>query len=188
MPPALGGRSLSCRRLAGQKSASAEDRGGRGDPGPDAGFEVAPDARGDRVGAAVALEALEVEAERFGPLPEVRIVEMALVGVDRVDHLEESALGAGRLGGGMQRRRAGALAGKREVAERQPDRTGGDLDPFGGAMRTPEVGVEDRLLALAANVIAGAEGRDRGAGQVRQAPSASKITLAPGASPGLGDS
>jgi hypothetical protein len=97
-------------------------------------------------------------------------------------------LRTGGLGGGMQRRGPGALAGKREVAEHQPGRAGGDPGPIRGAMRAAEVGVDDQLRPLAANVIVGAEWRDRGAGQVSQAPSASKITLAPGASPGLGDS
>ena len=51
------------------------------------------------------------------PLPEVRVVDVAAVGVERVDELEEGALAAGGLGRGVQRRRARVLAGDREVAE-----------------------------------------------------------------------
>jgi len=82
--------------------ARLEDRGRAGDAGADAGLEVAADARGDRIGAAVGLEALELELESLGALPEVRIVDVAAVPVERVDHLEEAALQAGGLGGGVQ--------------------------------------------------------------------------------------
>ena len=68
-------------------------------------LEVAPHPRGDRVGAPVALEALEVEAEALDPLPQVRVVDVALVGVDRVAHLPEAALRAR-----PPRRRRGAPA------------------------------------------------------------------------------
>ena len=78
----------------------------------DAGLEVATDALGDRGGAAIGLEALEVELEPLGALPEVGVVDPAAVGVDRVDHLEESALEPGRLGRRVQGGRARALAGQ----------------------------------------------------------------------------
>ena len=86
------------------------------------GLEVAADPRGDLGRAAVGLEALEVEPERLDPLPEMRVVDPAAVGVERVDHLEEAALQPGRLGGGVQGRRARVLAGDREVAEDDPRR------------------------------------------------------------------
>lgn len=72
--------------------ALLEDGGGAGDAGPDAGLEVAPHACGNRLGAAIGLEAVEIEAEALGPLPEVRVVDVAAVGVERVDHLEEAPL------------------------------------------------------------------------------------------------
>src|SRR5262245_57848940 len=49
----------------------------------DAGLEVAPHPGGNRVGTAVGLEALEVEAQMPDPLPEVGIVDVAAVFVER---------------------------------------------------------------------------------------------------------
>jgi hypothetical protein len=73
-----------------------------GDTGANARLEVAPDARFHGRGPAVGLEALEVEVEALGPPPEVRVVDVAAVGVERVDHLEEASLDTGSLGGGVQ--------------------------------------------------------------------------------------
>ena len=95
-------RSLS-QRVTGRRSRSrppstaavANERRGPGDPGRGSRTRSrAAPARRPRVGAAVGLEALEVEPEALGPLPEMRVVDLAAVGVDRVDHLEERALAA----------------------------------------------------------------------------------------------
>jgi len=108
-------RSLSPREYTGsprsfsllggakeQGAASIEDRGRAGDAGADAGLEVAAHTGLRGGGAAVGLEAVEVEPEALGALPEVRIVDVASVLVERIDQLEEAALQAGGLGGGMQ--------------------------------------------------------------------------------------
>ena len=54
--------------------------------------DVAPDALGGLGAAAVALEAVEVDAERLAARPQVRVLEAALVGVQRVGELPEPAL------------------------------------------------------------------------------------------------
>lgn len=81
--------------------ARLEDRGGGGDAGADAGFEVAADPLGDGAGATVGLEAVEIEPEVFGTLPEVRIIDVGAIRIQRVDHLEEAPLQARGLGGRM---------------------------------------------------------------------------------------
>ncbi len=168
--------------------ARLEDRRGAGDAGADAGLEVAADANGDCVGAAVGLEAVEVESEALGALPKVRIIDVAAVVVERVDHLEEAPLQARGLGGGVQGRRARVLAGNREVTEDDRRLALADLQPGGGTVRTAEVGVDDQLRSTAATMIVRSGRRDRGAGQLGRQESASKIRLAPGISSGVGDS
>ena len=160
-----------------------------GDAGANSGLEVAAHPGGDRVGATVGLEALEVEPEPLDPLPEVRVVDVAAVGVERVDQLEEATLQPRRLGRGVQRRRARVLAGDGEVAEDDRRPAPSDLGPGGGAVRAAEVGVDDQLGPLPPAVILRPSRRDRGAGQFGgQLASASKIRLAPGISSGVGDS
>lgn len=112
---------------------------------------------------------------------------MATVAVERVDHLEEAPLETGRLGGGVERRRARVLAGDREMSENEPARLFLQALPDTGAAGTAEVGVDDQaLLPIAADVILRLDGWDRGAGEiVAQEARASKMTLAPGISPGL---
>ena len=69
-----------------------------GSPSPRLGSrsEVALDPGRDLDRAAVALEAVEVEPEPLGPLPEVRVVDAAAVGEQRVPELPERVLGLGR--------------------------------------------------------------------------------------------
>ena len=143
-----------------------------------------------------ALEALEVEAERSRALPQVRVVDVALVGVDRVDHLQNApALERGGLGRGVQRRRARVLAGEREMADaraaagasrirsqaarsagrRGRDRRSPPAPRRGRGRRAPD----RRTAALVSSRIASAS---------PSAASASKIRLAPGISSGVGDS
>lgn len=78
--------------------ARLEDRGGGGDASADAGFEIAADTLGNGGGAAIGLKAVEIEAEALGALPEVRVVDVTPIVIQRVDHLEEASLQAGRLG------------------------------------------------------------------------------------------
>src|SRR5829696_5744961 len=96
------------------------------------------------------------------------VVDATTVGVERADHLEEAPLSAGRLGGGMERRRTRVLAGHGEVAEDETARLLPQASPGPGATGATEVGVDDQpLLPLSAGVIARPDGRDRGAAQVR---------------------
>src|SRR4029450_8976494 len=60
-----------------------------GHAGPDAADEVALDPLPDGVRAAVGVEALQIEPEAPGALPEVRIVHPPPVAVERVAHLPE---------------------------------------------------------------------------------------------------
>src|SRR6187399_1313055 len=96
--------SLLCRAKEQRSERSAEDRGGASDARANAGLEVAANTYRDRIGAAVELKAIEIEAEALGSLPQVRVVDVATVAVERVDHLEEAALQARGLGGGVQGR------------------------------------------------------------------------------------
>ena len=58
-----------------------------------------PDSKSRRTRAATASERRSASKRSrsrpsaLGPLPEVRVVDLAAVGVERVDHLEEAALG-----------------------------------------------------------------------------------------------
>ena len=74
-------------------------------------------AGGDGRRAAVGLEPLEVEPELLGAPPQMGVVDVPAIGVERGDHLEEIALGAGRLGRRVQGGRAGSLGGEREMAK-----------------------------------------------------------------------
>jgi hypothetical protein len=169
-------------------AASAEDRGGAGDAGADAGLEVTADTCRNRFGAAIGLEAVEIEVEALGPLPKVRVIDVAAVLVERIDHLEEAPLLPGGLGGGVQSRRARVLAGDREVAEDDYRLASADLEPSRGAVGAAEVGVDDQLRALTAAMVLRSDRGNRSAGQLGRQESASKIRLAPGISSGVGDS
>jgi len=63
-------------------------------PGTDAGAEVPADSRADRFGAPVGVERRGVEPEPLGARPQVRVVETALVGEQRVVHRPEGTLAA----------------------------------------------------------------------------------------------
>src|SRR2546423_10011793 len=79
---------------AGVRATVHEQSRGRGDTGPHPRAEVAVDAVGDGLRAPVRLETLEVQAQVADPRPEVRIVEPALVRVQRVVELPVGALQA----------------------------------------------------------------------------------------------
>ena len=86
-------------------------------PGGERGARVLAHAGGRRIGAAIAVEALEIEPEIARMLPQMRVVEPALVGVQQVDEGPERALGGGGLGGAGDGDRALGLGAQREVAE-----------------------------------------------------------------------
>ena len=174
-------RSATARAVAssssaiGPAAAHGEGRRRTGHPGADPALEVAADPLGDLVRAPVALEALEVEAEPSRPLPEVRIVDSAAVGEQRVPDRPEApssdcsatrprppraapARGVACWRPGSGGRRAAAAASR-------------SADPGGRAVRAGEVEVEDRLGPVAADVVVGPIGGDRGAGQIAGRPS-----------------
>jgi hypothetical protein len=158
--------------LAGRDGPAVAEVGRcAGHSGPDPALEVTPYPLGDRLGAPVGFEAGEVEPKRLGAPPQVRIVLMPVIGVDRVDHLPEGvlSLAGGRLRRRVQRRRARALGGDRKVAKAEPDRLGAKPRPGSGAVRTGEIEVGDRLRALADDMVVLADRRNVGAGQLRQA-------------------
>ena len=100
-------RSLTGGMLQGhvQWLSVAKGRRGSGDAGPDPAREVALNPLCDRIAPAIPIEAGEVEAELLGAPPEVRIVLVALIGVERVDHRPEGVrtLQGRRLGGCVER-------------------------------------------------------------------------------------
>src|SRR4051794_32127780 len=73
-------------RAPGVALAAREQGRGRGHAGPHPGPEVGPDAALDGRGAAVGVEAGDVQPEAFGTLPQVRVLEAPLVGEQRVMH------------------------------------------------------------------------------------------------------
>src|SRR5215218_10549694 len=158
---------------SGSGGGKTEDAGRRGDPGPDARFEIAAHTRLHLRRAPRGLERVETEAQLLDPLPEVRVVDAAAVAVERVDHLEEAPLPAGSLGGRVQSRRAGVLAGNREVAEDEQAGPVAQVRPLGGAARAAEVGVDEAPLPLAVDVVLRSDRRGLGARQAIHAPSLS---------------
>src|SRR5439155_8460004 len=164
-------------------AAFAEQRGRRHHTGPDSGTEVRLDPLPDRVGAAISLEAIEVEAELPGALPQVRIVEPALVGEQRVVHLPEAVLERRGLGGAREHLAARVLRHDREVAEDLPHRALAQLRLDLRAVRALVVAVDDHERALAPHVVAVTHGWDAGAAELGQAAlcaaNASKIRFAP---------
>src|SRR4051794_32576989 len=127
--------------------------------------DVALDALGDRVPAAVGLEAVKVDAERLAAGPQVRVLEASLVAVQRVRELPEATLVGGSLRRVREREGARVLRLQREVAIGDAD--GRVLQPQVGD-RTPrarEVAVEqdERGVAGAADVVVRARAGDLGA-------------------------
>src|SRR3954454_12764949 len=96
-------------------SVYREERWSRRCPRAQRVLDVALDAGGDGSGAPVALEAVQVEAERLAAGPQVGVVEPALIGVDRVEEGPERALRGDRLGGVGQRDRSRVAGLEREV-------------------------------------------------------------------------
>src|SRR5665213_582892 len=118
--------------------------------------------------AAVSLEAVEVEAERLGVLPQIGVVGVPRVLEQRVVELPEAALRAGGLRGGGQRHRARMLGGDREVAEGESDRRLAQALMRERAARAGEIRVDhqQRPVGLAAYVIGGLKRRRGCAAQV----------------------
>ena len=166
----------------------------RRDAGADARAEVLRDPRDDVIGAPIGLEAVEVDAEVTAALPQVRRVQVPLVGEQRVVHLPKPALKRRRLGSACQYLGARVLRDDREVAEDAPDRQVREQAVRLGAVGALVVAVlDDDDVSLAADVVIRARRRYGGAaeGPAQAAAaccsSASKIRFAPGISSGVGD-
>src|SRR3954451_13614041 len=131
-------------------------------------MDVALDALRDRVTAAIALEPVEVDAERLAAGPEVRVLEAALVTVEGVGELPELVLARGRLGGMGERDGARVLGPEREVAVGDSDGRLRELQVGDRALRAGEVAVEEdeRGVVRAADVVVRARAGDVGAAQV----------------------
>ncbi len=123
---------------------------------------------GDGVVAAVGVEARDVESEPLRARPQVRILEPALVGEQRLVHLPEGALPARRLGRAGRRERARMGAADGEVAEHDAQRQVAQAQLEGGAERALVVAVDDhqRPGVRAADVLPGPDGRERRGGQI----------------------
>jgi hypothetical protein len=106
-------------------------------------LEVAPDPSLYVLRAPISLELLQIQPQALDPLPEVRVIDPAAVGIEGVSHLEETTLPGGRLSGSVQHRRAWVLAGERKVAEDEPPRLLLQAPPNAGAARAAEIGVDD---------------------------------------------
>ena len=153
-------RSLSRAMLQGAQrcesgcAARSEARSRRrtrrrpGDAGADPALEVAPHALGDRLRAAIGARSARGRARaRVAPLPQVRVVDCARIGVDRVDHLPEGVLAAAARPPRRRRAapaRAGACARPGSGGRRAAARSCADLRPGGRAVRAAEVGVDDQ--------------------------------------------
>ena len=66
--------------VVAKRRPACEARRGADHAGADSALEVAPDPLPHRIGAAIPIEAGDVEAEGLRPLPEVRIVRVRPVG------------------------------------------------------------------------------------------------------------
>ena len=158
--------------------------------GAHAAAEVGGDPLLDRLRAPVGVEARDVEPEALGALPQVRVLEAALVGEQRVVHRPERALRRRRLGRrGGRRGRAGGSRGRGSGGRRRAAaaRAGAPRAPRRTGTRSPR---RRRPAALPP-----APGRDRRGRRAAAVPSraplrpaaassASKIRFAPGRSPG----
>ena len=136
------------------------------------------------VGAAVGVEALDVEPERLGARPQVRVLEPALVGEQRVVHRPERALQGGRLGRTGRRPGARVRGAHRELPETQTDVQRAQARVERRAVRALVVAVDDDQAPAPPHVVGVADRRQRGGAEVAQ-DSASKIRLAPGSTPGF---
>src|SRR5690349_21748178 len=92
----VGSASSWSRSAPTSCSSKPEQRRSLHDAGCDPGAEVTLDARRHGLRAAVGLKPLQVEAEGADALPEVRVVEVALVAEQRVVHLPKAPLQRGR--------------------------------------------------------------------------------------------
>ena len=114
----------SPRSAARAAATRLDEQRGRGSPRADPGAKVALHPLGDRLRAAVGLEAVEVEPQALRPLPQVGVVEVGLVLEQRVVHLPEAPLQGRRLGGVGQDAGPRVLGLDREVAEDPRDSAG----------------------------------------------------------------
>jgi hypothetical protein len=126
---------------------------------------------GHRVGPPVGVQPLDVEPQRGRARPQVRIVDAALVVVDRVVERPERVLRRGRFGRQRGGDRARVLRLQREVAERRAHRRRLQPQARDGAVRAREVRVDDdeRAVLRTAHVIVGTQRGRRCAVQVAHA-------------------
>src|SRR5262245_60711290 len=148
-------REETCARNPRETGAVNELGWRRRHAGPAATAQIGLDSLRQLGGAPVGLEALEVEPESPGPLPEMWVVEMALVLQQRVVHLPEAVLRGRRLRGRGEHPRARVLRCHREVPEDARDRQLLQDQVCLGAVRALKVRVLDDHRALAARVVGG---------------------------------
>jgi hypothetical protein len=116
--------------------------------------------------APVGLESLDVEAQRLCTGPEVRIVEMALVGEDGIVEGPERALRRSGLGGAGQRDGPGMLGLERKMAESDTPAFVAERQRGDRAARARHVGVHDHELPhLAAHMVVGPKAGNRRSGK-----------------------
>jgi hypothetical protein len=75
--------------------------------------------RGVDAVAQLAVEALDIEADRRGAVPELGVAQLVLVVEEAIVHLPEATLCAGRLGRFSRGPRAGMQVGQRHVTEHE---------------------------------------------------------------------
>src|SRR5215210_2327917 len=154
-----------------------ESGGSSAHPGADAADEIALDALGDCIRAAVGVEARQIESKALGALPQMRDVGPPAVRIERVAEFPERTLNAGRLRRRVQRRRPRMLGRHREVAEAEAQRQLADARPGRRAVGAAEVRVDDRLDPVPREVIVDADRRHRGAGQLAHPSTLSPQTM-----------
>ena len=168
-----------------------EQRRRRGDARPDPAAELVTHPRGDLPGAPVGVEAGHVEAQALRACPQMRVLQPAGIGEQRVVERPEGSLQGGGLG--RARRRVGARMARAdgEVAERDAQLQRAQARFDRRAERALVVAVDDDGPRVGGppDVVVWAERVQRGAAEVAQWPlSASKIRFAPGRSLGDGAS
>src|SRR3954465_5082506 len=117
--------------------------------------DVARDALGGGVAAAVMLEAVQVDAERPAAGPEVRVLQAALVAVEGVGEVPEAVLVGGRLGRVHENHRPRVDGAQGEVPVGDADRGPAQALVGDRALRAREVAVEqhERSVVRAADVV-----------------------------------
>ena len=166
---------------AGRRSASGSPRSPARIP---ARVCAAHDAPATSARAAIALEALEVEAERRGARPQVRIVGVRRILEERVVELPEAALA--RRPPRRRRRaapRAGCLAAIAKWRKATPQRRAAQPRVGQRAARAGVVAVEDRRAARCGSPRTWSAAPSAGAGRCAGRSQRSRLAAAPSAPP-----